>query len=66
MEKNFADSLTDFGREHIAQLNKDTVIECRNAFIRGWLNRGATYTGRLNSADVALPTHGPDLHGDEI
>ena len=62
----WADSLTDFGKEHIAELNEDTVIECRNTFIRGWLQRGAKYVGKLNNADVELPTNSPDLKGDEI
>ena len=66
VETKFEDSLTDFGKEHIAELNEDTVIECRNTFIRGWLQRGAKYVGKLNNADVDFPTNSPDLKGEEI
>ena len=66
VDTTWLNSLTDFGKEHIEEINEQTVIECRNAFIRGWLNQGATYVGKLNSADVGFPTNGTDLRGDEI
>ena len=66
VDAKWLDSLTDFGKEHLGEINEDTVIKCRNAFIRGWLNQGATYVGKLNSADVGFPTNGTDLRGDEI
>ena len=66
VENKFAEGLTDFGRGHIAELNEDTVIECRSAFTRGWLQKGAMYVGKLNNSDVEFPTNSPDLKGDEI
>ena len=66
VDAKLLDSLTDFGKEHLGEINEDTVIKCRNAFVRGWLNQGATYVGKLNSEDVAFPKNSTDLHGDEI
>ena len=62
----WVDSLTDFGREHLAEIDEDTVIKCRNAFVRGWLQQGAKYVGKLNDTDVQFPKNSPDLQGDEI
>ena len=35
----WADSLTDFGRAHLAEIDEDTVIKCRDACVRGWLQQ---------------------------
>ena len=66
VDAKWLNSLTDFGKEHIEEISEQTVIECRNAFIRGWLNQGATYVGKLNREDVAFPKNSPNLQGDEI
>ena len=66
-EGNWADSLTDFGRENIDKLNENTINRCRKAFIQSFENRGFRYVGKMNQEEANFPEeHGPPPKGDEV
>jgi hypothetical protein len=66
-EGDWIDSLTDFGREHIDNINQDKVNKCRKLYIQSFVGRGFKYIGKLNEDDANYPANaGPQLSGDEI
>ena len=63
---HWTDELTDFGKEHIKDLDEMTIVKCKLKFISEWTESGMTYIGRVHSSNVNFPTNIHDVKGDEI